>query len=85
MLCCEARAYCVGGEVVKSTRKLPRSGAINVAGEDFTMMLPQPEFLSNLHQVISEVAIIVLTLLTFSRYIIKEIFDLIRHFRRRRR
>jgi hypothetical protein len=52
---------------------------------DFTIMLPQPDFLSKLHQVISEVAIIVLTLLTFSRYIIKEIFDLIRHFRRRKR
>jgi hypothetical protein len=47
------------------------------------MVLPQPEFLSNLHQVISEIAIIVLTLLTFSKYIIKEILDLIRHFRRR--
>ena len=64
---------------------LPRSEANPYAGKDFTMLLPQPDFLSKLHQVISEIAIILLTLLTFSRYIVKEIFGLIREFQRRRR
>jgi hypothetical protein len=49
---------------------------------DSTMMLPQPEFLSKLHLTLLEIEGIVFNVLLFCKFVLSEILEMIRHFRR---
>ncbi len=55
----------------------------NQVRKGITMPLPQPEFLSKLHLTVLEIEGIVFNILLFCKFVLNEVIDMIRHFRRR--
>jgi hypothetical protein len=68
--------------VVNSIRMLPRDEARKCGKRNFTMILPTPEYLSNLNQVVLKLSEIILFVLFVILLIVKGIQGIVRQCRK---